>query len=210
MKKKKATAAKITAAKILQRFNERDRDSAFARYIEHDIDSLYHELDANDETRRAIERARDVTRAKCAAEYIREALEGVSVAVEGDEICRAINLGAKEAWFMAGMYISSSQSPAEVLRLVAKVLEGKPISAAKGDDAIIEAYGKAIRTGERKHERTVWFMPFLSEVYNAFDKGRDVPWRRPTKDVLRHRLKILRLPLSEDRPGRHRNGARRA
>jgi len=200
---KKNNAAKKRIVGILLKGNDVCPDAPLARIIEYDVDLMFREAAANDETRKAIERARDITRAKCAAEYIRQALEGVSVAVKSgksDELRRAINLGAKEAWFMAGVHISASQSPSEVLRLVASALEGNLRPAAKGDDAILEAYSKAIRTGKRCHERTIWFMPFLSEVYAAFDNGPDARWSRPTKDALRRRLQILGLPLSE-KPG---------
>jgi hypothetical protein len=205
MKVKESIAVKKRIVRMLLKGNDVRPDSPFARYIEHDVDGLYRELDANNDTRRAIERARNVSRARVAAEYIRQALEVIEVAHKSgksgksDKMCRAIE-HARELWAMAGMYISCSQSPAEVLGLVAKALEGKLRLAAKGDDAILEAYGKAIRAGKRYHERTMWLMPFVSEVYDAFDKGPDVHWWRPTKDVLRRRLRILGLPTSEE-PG---------
>jgi len=197
MKEKESIAAKKRIVGMLLKGNDVRRDSPFARYIEHDVDSLYRELDANNDTSRAIERPRNVSRAQCATEYIRQALEGVELAHKSGKIKRAIE-HAKESWAMAGMYISSSQSPAEVLRLIASALEAKLRPAAKGDEAILEAYGKAIRTGKRYHERTMWLMPFVSEVYDAFDKGPDVRRWRPTKDVLRRRLRILGLPTSEE------------
>jgi hypothetical protein len=206
MKQKESIAAKKRIVGTLLKGNDVRPDSPFARYIEHDMDSLYRELDANNETRKAIERARTVTRVKCAAEYIRQALEGTEVAHKSgksDKMKKAIEY-AKELWAMAGMYISCSQSPAEVLRLVAKALEGKLRPAAKGDDEILEAYSKAIHTGERCHERTMRLMPFLNEVYDAFDKGPGMRWRRPDKDYLRRRLRILGLPTSEE-PRARRN-----
>ena len=205
MKEKESIAAKKRIVGTLLKGNDVRPDSPFARYIEHHMDSLYRELDASNQTRKAIEKARNITRARVAAEYIQQALEGVEFAHKSgkiDKMKRAIE-HAKESWAMAGMYISSSQSPAKVLQLVAKALEGKLRPAAKGDVAILEAYGKAIRTGKRYHERTMWLMPFVSEVYGAFDKGPDVRWWRPDKDVLRRRLRILGLPTSEEpRAGR--------
>jgi hypothetical protein len=197
--KKRAAEKKRSVARLLKGNNVR-RDSALARVIHNDVDSLYRELDANDETRRAIERANNVTRAKCAAACIRQALKVVEVASKSGKN-RALTFAfqaAKESWSMAGCYISSSQSTAEVLQLVADEFKGKLRPAAKGDEAIIEAYGKAIGTGKRYQKRTTWFMPFLDEVYDAFDKGPNVPWSRPNKDHLRKRLKILGLPISED------------
>jgi hypothetical protein len=179
-------------------------ESPLAHFIEHNVDQVLREAAANDETRKAIERANDIERARCAAAYIRAALKYFAQkSGTSDEMCRAINVGAKEAWFIAGMHICASQDTAGILRLVADALEGKLRPAAKGDDEIHEAYGKAIRTGKRCHERTIWFMPFPSEVYEAFDKGPDVHWSRPSKDALSRRLKILGLPLSE-KPGARR------
>lgn len=59
MKEKESIAAKKRIVAVLLKGNDVRRDSPFARYIEHDVDMLYREFVANNETRKAIERARN-------------------------------------------------------------------------------------------------------------------------------------------------------
>jgi hypothetical protein len=105
-----------------------------------------------------------------------------------------------------GMLVCPNR-PAEFLRLVIGVLEGKRLGG-KYDDALLKAYDKALLTAKQRADGLSCF-PLFSEVYDALKSiGKSqwvdnrVAWKLPTKSYVRRRLKALRLGLLEERDKR--------
>jgi hypothetical protein len=97
----------------------------------------------------------------------------------------------------------------KVLRLVAKVLDGKKLRGAPHDDLLMKAYEKALRTGRRKRERQMRIrpimpdgLPFFSEVDGVLAKLMKPP--RLTERHVRRRLKKLNRGLSKESPARRK------
>ena len=74
------------------------------------------------------------------------------------------------------------------------------------DAAIRKAYDKACRTGNRKAERSIKFIPFFSEVHDALSVVLTQMGytKMPTKYALRRRLKILGYTVQGGKRGRPR------
>jgi hypothetical protein len=100
---------------------------------------------------------------------------------------------------LVGMFVclsnSNSNNRAGFLQLVVDELKGKLRPAGKDDDAILEALEKAVHTGKRHHERTLYIQPFPSEVSEAYDalpKRRQGRTGKDTKPLTAEEKKTIR------------------
>ena len=94
-------------------------------------------------------------------------------------------------------FIFSREDPPDFVRMVLDALDGKLRGAGPNDDALMEWVEKAVRTGNRKAERTIWLFPFLSEIHDASGFVQTPKQKKNQKDAWRRRLKILGQGLSD-------------
>ena len=106
---------------------------------------------------------------------------------------------------MVGFWITNIDNPAKILHLVADALDGKRLGA-KFDDALLEAFEKAMRSPTRGAQRSMNLLPLSSEVDDKLSvvlTKMGYKKKAPTRDAQLRRLKVLGHTPSKKLPRKH-------